>query len=271
MRQNGTQPISKETLLTMQIRKFSELTLTHASATIKAEAKQTYIGYIWLLLDPLMFIAVYYVVFGLILGNKAPDFIVFLLIGILSFQWFQSSISQGAASIFNAGGLIKQIKLNKLIFPASKIIHNFWQFSFVFLVYCVLIYSLSDIKMTIHLISVPFIIFTQLAIITGITTILAAYYPFFPDIKHVIQPILRAVLFISGVFFPVDKVPEDLKFYFFLNPMANLIEAYRNAMLSNQWPDFIGLSKLLFIAILLILVGQYLIKRNDSIFAKVIP
>lgn len=255
----------------MKIKKFSELTVTHAIATIKAEAKQTYIGYLWLLLDPLMFIGVYYVVFGQILGNKAPNFIVFLLVGILAFQWFQSSISQGAASIFNAGGLIKQIKLNKLIFPTSKIIHNFWQFIFVFITYCLLVYGFTEAKISYHFLSIPLIILTQIVVITGITFMLAAYYPFFPDIKHIIQPILRAILFLSGVFFPVEKVPDELRFYFFLNPMANLIEAYRDAMLNNVWPDFNALTKMLVIFLVLIFLGHYLIRKNDSAYAKVIP
>ena len=253
------------------MRNFLNLTLTHALATIKSEAKQTYMGYLWLLLDPLMFIGVYYIVFGQILGTKTNDFIVFLIIGIITFSWFQSSIDQCSASISNAGGLIKRIKINTLIFPISKIIHNTWQFFFVFIIYCLILYVIIGTPATIHLVSIPLIILVQLATITGITLLIAAFYPFLPDIKHVIQPLLRALLFLSGIFFNVDKVPENMRFYFYLNPMANLVEAYRDAMLNQRWPDFGTLFKLLLVSILLIYLGIHFVKKNQPSYAKVIP
>ena len=245
--------------------------MTHTWASIRSEAKQTYIGYVWWLLDPLMFIAVYYVVFALILGSKTEDFVVFLIIGILAYQWFQSGIMQGAATIHNAGGLIKRIRLSKELFPLSKTLHSTWQFLFVFIVYSLVIYIFFGETPSSHLIAIPFIMLVQLSIIAGITLTLAALYPFFPDIKHVLQPILRAFLFLSGIFFPASKVPEDLRFYFFLNPMANLIEAYRDVMLRQQWPDFQSLAVVLMAGLILSFLGIRLIHRFDSDYAKVIP
>ena len=255
----------------MKTRQYIDLTLTHAWASIRSEAKQTYIGYLWWLLDPLMFIGVYYVVFAKILGSKENDFIVFLTIGIIAYQWFQASVAQGASMIYNAGGLIKRIRLPKTLFPLSKVLHNFWQFIFVFIVYSIVIYGFMGHNPTVYVISVPVIMFTQIMIITGITYVLASLYPFFPDIKHVLQPILRALLFLSGIFFPATKVPESLQFYFYLNPMANLIEAYRDVMLRASWPDYTALLKVNLVAFFLIGVGLYLIRKFESDYAKVIP
>jgi len=263
--------ISEQKMGIKTIMKFFDLTLTHSFATIKSEAKQTFIGYLWWLLDPLMFIGVYYLVFGLILGSKTDNFVAFLLIGILSFQWFQNSVSQGAASIYNGGGLLKQIRINKALFPLSKILHNAWQFLFVIAIYSIFGVLFLDLAISIQIFVLPIILFIQALITTGLTFILAAFYPFFPDIKHVLQPTLRALLFLSGVFFSADKVPDHLEFYFYLNPMATLIEAYRDVLLRQSWPDSSALLSLSLVSIILIAIGTQLIKRYSSSYAKVIP
>lgn len=255
----------------MKAIQFLDLTFTHAWASIRSEARQTTLGYLWWLLDPLLFIGVYYLVFGVILKSKTDDFIVFLIIGILAFQWFQMSITQGAATIHSAGALIKQVKLPKAMFPLSKILHNFWQFLFVFFAYALVVYLFLGQKMTVHLVALPAVILAQLVLTTGLSLVLAVAFPFFPDIKHVLQPVLRGLLFVSGVFFPVSKVPDELRFFFFLNPMALLIEAYRACVLRHEWPGFTGLGILVMTGVMLIVLGSYLINRLDASFAKAIP
>lgn len=243
----------------------------HASAIIRAEAKNTYLGYLWWLLDPLMFIAVYYVVFGIVLKSKTDNYIVFLLIGILTFQWYQSSINQAASSVFNAGGLIKRLRLPKSIFVFSKVIHAFWQFIFVMVIYTLLMTLFFGLNFSHHYLALPIIIFVQLLVILGVCMPLASIYPFFPDIKHIIQPVLRAMLFLSGVFFSSEIVPENLRFWFFLNPMANLIESYRMVLIDNHWPDWSALLKVSCFGIVTAVWGIWILKKRDSDYAKVIP
>lgn len=253
----------------MTLRQYFEILMVQTGASIKAEAKRTSIGYLWWILDPLMFIAIYYVVFGMIIKNKTDNFIVFLIIGIIVFQWFQASITEGAATIANASGLIKRIRIPKVIFILTKVFHNFWQFCFVFLVYNVAILFFG-ISPSIHFLAVPIIMLVQMICILSITIPLASVFPFFPDIKHIIQPILRAMLFVSGIFFSSDKITDEtLRTVFYLNPMANLIDAYRDTMLNHAWPDWVALGKITLIAVCFIYIGLKLIDRNDSGYAKV--
>lgn len=254
----------------MSLKQYFEIIFVRTQASIKSEARTTTIGYLWWILDPLMFIAVYYVVFGKILNNKDEGFIVFLIVGIVSFQWYQSSITQGAATIANAGGLINRIRIPKFIFVLSKIFHNLWQFLFVFIVYNIVIFFMG-VTPSLHCIAIPIIMLVQLLCITAVCTPLAALYPFFPDIKHVIQPILRALLFLSGIFFHSDKITDETqRFFFYLNPMASLIDAYRDTLLEHTWPDWIALLKITLISFAGIYLGLKLINRFDSEYAKAI-
>jgi lipopolysaccharide transport system permease protein len=250
---------------------YFEIVGTHAWASIRSEARQTYAGYLWWLIDPLMFIAVYYVVFALVLGSKTEDFVVFLLVGILTFQWFQSSIQESAPTIYSAGALLKRIRVNKTIFPVSKVFHGLWRFLFTFVVYSLIVLLFFEQSFNLAALAAPIVALVQLTIIAGLSLILASLYPFFPDVKHLIQPFLRALLFLSGVFFAADKVPEELRFYFFLNPMAGLIEAYRDCLLRGVWPDAIYLSSTFLAGTVLILLGLFLVRKFDSEYAKVIP
>ena len=250
---------------------YFEIIATHAWASIRSEARQTYAGYLWWLIDPLMFIAVYYIVFSLILGSKTEDFVLFLLVGILAFQWFQSSIQESAATIHNAGSLIKRIRVNKTIFPVSKVLHGLWRFTFTFVVYSLIVLFFFDQNFTSAALAAPVVALVQLTVVTGLSLILASLYPFFPDMKHLIQPFLRALLFLSGVFFAADKVPDELRFYFFLNPMAGLIEGYRDTLLRGVYPNIPYLAIIFLVGIGLIAIGLLLIRKFDSEYAKVIP
>ena len=255
----------------LSLKHYIEIVTTHAWASIRTEARQTYAGYLWWLIDPLMFIAVYYVVFALVLESKTENFVVFLLVGILTFQWFQSSIQESAPTIYGAGALLKRIRVNKTIFPVSKVLHGLWRFLFTFLAYSLIALIFLEQRFTAAALTAPLVALVQLTVVTGISLIIAALYPFFPDVKHLIQPILRVLLFLSGVFFSADKIPEELKFYFFLNPMAGLIEAYRDCLLRETWPDASYLGITFLAGISLISIGLFLVRKFDSEYAKVIP
>lgn len=92
---------------------------TLARFQLKAEARRFALGYLWWVVEPLLYVAVFYVVFVKLLGNQRSDFLVFLAVGKLTFIWFSKSINQAAMSLVNNRGLIGQVNLPKHLFPLS--------------------------------------------------------------------------------------------------------------------------------------------------------
>src|SRR5690625_3880266 len=102
-----------------EIIKRKDLLLYLVKSGLKAEHRNSYLGYFWWLLDPLLNVAVYYFLVVIILGRGGPDFPVFLVIGLVVWRWISSSINSSANSILRYSSIINQVYLPKFIFPIS--------------------------------------------------------------------------------------------------------------------------------------------------------
>lgn len=251
----------------MNFKQFLELTWVDVLALKRIEEKKTYIGNLWWFLQPLLFMAVYYVVFGIILESKTENYMAFLLIGILPFRWFSQSVMVGTTSIVSAKSLIRQTKVPKILFPLSQTVYLFWKFLFVFIAYTLFV-SFFGVTLSMKLIAMPLLFIVQFTFILGLTLPLAAIHPVFPDLNNMLELILRFFFFLSGIFFPASKIPAQYKFYFYLNPLANLIEDYRNIIIYNTWPNWAAMGKIFLFSISLIILGQILIKKLEHNYIK---
>jgi hypothetical protein len=100
---------------------------------------------------------------------------------------------------------------------------------------------ISGFGVGITYLALPLLIISQLMLITALAWFVAALVPFLPDLKILVDHILQITFFLSGIFFAGSSIPEQYQFYFYLNPMANLIEGYRDILMHNQWPDWSAL------------------------------
>src|SRR5690625_6463971 len=101
------------------IKKRKDLLFYLVKSGLKAEHRNSYLGYFWWLLDPLLNIAVYYFLVVIILGRGVPDYPVFLVIGLIVWRWISSSINTSANSVLRYSSIINQIALLKIVFPVS--------------------------------------------------------------------------------------------------------------------------------------------------------
>ncbi|MDP5054424.1 MAG: ABC transporter, partial [Congregibacter sp.] len=101
----------------MTTRRFWTLVDEMARMSLKADASRYFFGYFWWILEPLLYVAVFYVVFDVLLGSRQPDFLVFLMCGKLTFVWFSKSVVHASRTIVSSKGLIGNIDLPKALFP----------------------------------------------------------------------------------------------------------------------------------------------------------
>lgn len=250
------------------ILRYIELVLYKTYADLRAETERTYLGFLWWIFEPIMYMTVFYVVFGVFMGHKTDHFVQFLLIGLTIWQWMKSCLSHGSESILASRGLMQHIHLPKVIFPTVLILTDTVKFIFIFtLLLCYL--WLSGFPVGIEYLALPVVLLVQLLFIMAITYLLAAVVPFLPDLRFVVDNVLHAIFFASGIFFSAQAIPQNYHFYFYLNPMARLIEDYRRILMYNQWPNWENLLIVSIIAILGIILGVGLIRRFEYIYPKV--
>jgi lipopolysaccharide transport system permease protein len=248
---------------------YFDLILYKTYADIRAETAHTYVGYLWWLIDPLVAMATYYVVFGLFLQTKTHDFIPFLLIGVAVWQWFAATVSKGANTVRAAASLISQVYIPKLVFPTVAILIAFLHFVIVLLVlilFCI-VYGLDfspPYTALVVIVAVQFLFSGSLAYL------LAALVPFIPDLRNFVDYGLRMLMFLSGVFYPAAQLPERVQTWFYLNPMANLIESYREVLIHQRWPDFGALGLVALLSCAIVVPAIYLLIRYDRVYPKVV-
>jgi lipopolysaccharide transport system permease protein len=247
---------------------YFELILYKAYADLRSEAEKTYIGFLWWILDPIIFMSIFYIVFGLLLKRGTEDFIPFLLIGLVVWRWFQNTVSHGANTILINRGLMRQVYLPKIIFPIVVILIDLAKFAFVFILLLIYLW-IEGFPIGISYLALPILLIIQLILIIALTCFAAALVPFLPDLKILIDHALHILFFLSGIFFAGSSIPEQYQFYFYLNPMANIIEGYREILMYNQWPNGYALLVIGSLSLLGIVGSYRLLEHYDHVYPKI--
>ncbi|MDG2461710.1 MAG: ABC transporter permease [Luminiphilus sp.] len=205
---------------------------------IKGEARQYFLGYLWWLLEPMLYVAVFYFVFFTLLNSRQPDFLQFLMVGKLTFIWFSKSINQAANCIEINKGLVAQLRIPQALFPIATVIEGAYRQSVVF-GFLLVFLLLSDYPLTPAWIWLMPVMLLNVILITGCAMAAALLVCWQRDFRLLIQLGTVFMLFVSGIFWDINTIQntELVTWLMRLNPMAALIDAYRQILLHGLAPD----------------------------------
>jgi len=249
--------------------RYRDLILYKALADLRAEAARTYIGFLWWVLDPLIFMAIFYVVFGLLLKRGTPDFISFLLVGLVSWRWLQNTIIHSATSILGGRGLMQQVYVPKIVFPLVVILTDLVKFGVVLGLLLIYLW-LAGFSIGWTYLALPILLLAQFLLIVGLTLLVAALVPFAPDLKYLVEHSLQILFYFSGIFFSSSTISGNYKTYFYLNPMASIIEAYRDILMHHKWPNWLALASVAALGLAISILMYQWIMRNDHLYPKLV-
>jgi lipopolysaccharide transport system permease protein len=249
---------------------YLELVLYKTYADLKAEASRTYLSFLWWVIEPVLYMIVFYVVFDLLFKRGGGgDFIPFLLCGLTVWKWFDGTLRGGMVALRSNISLMRQVHIPKILFPTVTILNNTVKFAIVQLLLLIFLQLYGFTPTWVYL-ALPLLILVQLCLIAACTYWLAAVEPFLPDIKPIVANVLTLMLFLSGIFYSPDRIPEAYRAYFFLNPMAGLIDAYRDVLLEGVWPNW---SRVLWVAVAsagALYTGILFLKAKDRVYPRIL-
>ncbi|MBS0657432.1 MAG: ABC transporter permease [Verrucomicrobia bacterium] len=248
--------------------RYAHIIRFQAYASLKNEIARTYIGVFWWLLEPTLYALVMYLVVGVIFVSKTPQYLPFLLIGTFSFQWFANSVSSAANSIVSRASLMQQIYLPKVVFPIITVLGGTWKFLFAFGFLAVWV-SVFYTPPSLAYCALPLVLAVNLMFNLAIAIPLSAWIPYFRDGLAVIAALMQFLGFASGLFYQTKDVPASAQVYFHNNPIAQLLNAYRDILLYAQWPDFERLAFVAAISLVGLAGGIWLLKHLDLELPKV--
>jgi lipopolysaccharide transport system permease protein len=227
----------------MQWERYRDIVFYRAYAELKAEAQLNYMGYVWWLLEPLLNTVLFLVLMVYVVEQQPADAISFVLVGAIVWQWTYSCILASSGSIYEAGGMLKHVYLPKIVLPLIVLLTTTWKFLFVFLLLLIWVWAAGH-PPTAAYAAIPLLLALQMLVTVVTSLAVAAVMPYFPDARIAVDALLRSLMLVSGIFFGIEKLPARYHFYFYLNPMAILIEAYRDILLHGHWPSWPRLAAL---------------------------
>ena len=245
------------------------LLLFKTLANLRTEVSRYYLNYAWWVIEPVLMMSVFYVVFGLFLNRGTQHYIAFLLVGLTCWNWFGRSVQNGASSIYQGRILMLQVDIPKVFFPLEVFLRDSFKQMFVLLLLLTfLLFYPTPVGLT--WLALPALILTQAVFLVGFICLVAAIVPFIPDLKFVIGTAVQLMFFGSGVFYRIEDVvlPEH-RYILYLNPVAGLIKNYREVLLYNHWPDWAYLGKVLVVSLFLCAFSFFIIKRFERVYPKV--
>ena len=234
---------------------------------LKAQHRNSFLGYFWWLLDPLLGVLVYYFLVVIVLGRGGENYGAFLVIGMVAWRWVSSVVTSSLRTIINQANIITQVNLPKIIFPLGLTITQLINFSFGLIV-VVIFFVYFKIIPGIELLWLPLIIITQQLFLIAISLVLGYISVFIRDIENFMGHLMRIWFYSSPVIWDANRLPENYRFIVDMNPLAAFLSSYRNILMYHSDPEFIKLLIISFSSIIIIFFMINYYSQNEHKIIK---
>lgn len=238
---------------------------------LKVRFQQTVIGVLWIVLQPLIQMIIFFVIFGLLVRvpTDGIPYPVFYLSGYIVWQLFLQIVNSSANSLLGNIGIITKIYFPRLTLPLSTTIGAFIDFVISFIV--LLVFLLANH----YVISARYLVLPALVLLTmvfalGVGLLFGALMVVFRDTKNLLGFILQIWMFISPIMYPISIAPEKYRVFFYFNPLTGFIEAFRWVFLgTSSFPSLTNLAVSSIMAVILLVIGMMSFRSMENRIADV--
>lgn len=244
--------------------RYRELVRNLVLRDLKARYKNSVLGFVWSLLNPLLMMLVFTVVFTVMLPTNIERFPVFILCGLLPWNWFSGSVSGAVHTIVGNATLIKKVYFPREALPLSLILSNAVNFLLALLVLFPLMLAFHT-PLTPWLLFLPLLILVQAIFTLGVALLLSTVNVFFRDTAVIMEVLLQAWFFLTPVVYEMKVLPEhkliagyDIevrRLAYILNPMGSLIANYRDILYWGLPPGLDFLLRTAVTSLVVLLLG----------------
>jgi lipopolysaccharide transport system permease protein len=238
---------------------------------IQVRYKQTVLGALWAVIQPLMTMLLFTIFFGRLGGmSRHVDgaYPVFVYAALLPWQLFSSAVGQAGQSLIHSSGLISKVYFPRLIIPIASIATAVVDFGFSLLVMFGLM-AWYGVPFGPSLLAIPLCLVGTVLAALGVGTLLAALVIEFRDFQHVMTFLLQLWMFASPVAYPLSIIPEKYRLWYAVNPMVGMISGFRWALLGEPLAaDCVVVSSVSLL--LMLMVGLLYFRRTERRFADIV-
>jgi lipopolysaccharide transport system permease protein len=238
---------------------------------IKVRYKQTVLGGVWAIIQPLFTMVVFSIFFGKL--AKVPSdgipYPIFSYTALVPWAFFANGLNQATNSLVSGSNLIKKVYFPRLAMPIASVLGCIVDFvlSFIMLVAMMFYYGVTP---TLNVIWLPFILILAFATSLGVSMWLSAMYVQFRDVRHIIPFLTQIWLFATPIAYPSSLIQEPWRTFYGINPMVGVVEGFRWALLGTQTAPGPAIIISFLVAFGLLISGAYYFRRMEKTFADVV-
>ncbi len=246
---------------------YRELLKSNVKKEIRGKYKGSFLGILWSFINPLLQVLVYAIVFPYIMRVKTPNYLQFLIAGVIPWTFFTTVINQGMITVRMNAGIIKKVYFPREILPISVALSGLVNF----FISCVIIFLFcigGGLGVSWHLLLLPFVAIMQFMLSLGLILALSAINIYIKDTEYIVTFVLNMLFYATPILYPVTLLPERLRWIMNLNPMAGIINMYRDIFIYHQLPDINIIAYVGIMAIGIFLVGLLIFRKLEKGFAE---
>jgi len=254
-----------------QLYKYRQLLWILTQREIKVRYKQTTLGILWAVLQPLSLMLIFTLVFSYFtkINSEGIPYPIFSYVALLPWTFFQTAVQFGSMSVVNNSGLVTKVWFPREILPLSSLLAALVDFLIsATLLIGLMIYYHTPI--TLYIFWLLLLVPLQMIITAGVNLLLAALVVIFRDLKFVIPLGLQLLFYATPIIYSINIIPDRFFKLVLANPLTGLVDSYRKILLQGQPPNFYYLSSSAIAGVMLIIAGYWFYKRVDKKFADII-
>lgn len=254
------------------VKRYYHYMVRAAKAALKTEVANSYLNWIWWILDPLFNMLVYYLVFGIVFDGKEPNFTIFIFIGLTMWNFFNKNIVQSVNMVNRNKPIVSKVYVPKFVLLISNMMINGFKMIISWIIVIMMMIVLQ-VKISWQIL---WFIPIMLILVIGTFAICVHFEHFgvfVEDLANVTEIVLKLVFYATGVFYSIDtrihnQLIRDVLLYG--NPIALLIHDMRNVMLYQTAPSWKALLIWAAISLIVAMIGIRQMYKYENSYVKVI-
>lgn len=246
---------------------YREFLKTSIKKEFRGKYKKSFLGVLWSFLNPLFQLLIYALVFPFILKNNVDNYIIFLIVALMPWNFFNMTILQSAASIVSNGGIIKKVYFPREILPISTATSNLINFLITGIIVLIAL-LISGIGIGSSILVLPIIVIIQYILQLGLSFIFSSITVYVRDVEYLLNVFMMLMFYLCPIVYSADMIPDRFLPLFKINPMFHIIGYYREILYNKHIPNMINVFILFLICLLILIIGYLIFQKCKKRFAE---
>ena len=253
-----------------ELKNYRDLSFFLVWRDIKVMYAQTILGFAWAIIQPLIQIIIFSIIFGKVakIPTEGIPYVLFSTVAIIPWTYMSTAMMQSSQSLVTNQNMLGKIYFPRLIFPLSPLLSKLVNF-FISIILLVSVMVYYEVAPTWNLVFSPLFVLMMMAVPAGVGMWLSALAIRYRDVKFAMSYVIQMLMYTAPIVYSASTIPEQYRFIYSLNPIVGVIEGFRACLLGGDIP-WLYIIPGMFTAIALVISGALYFKRMERIFVDVI-